>query len=236
MDYLFKMNRYLRLTIFFILIFTSFFLLIGTGNLIFGLFFFIFLGVLIASNVSHAKNYSNVMEKELEKALINNNFTADISYLSDDYLSGIALNKTEEKVVVFKRFNIKEDFSPSIYNFSDILECSIKEDGDTVINTVSKSLIGRAMAGGVLFGGIGAVIGGLSGERIVSEKIYRATLSLTFDDIDYPIREVDFLNSNMLVDRNSDLYRKIYDDLNKWHKTISVIIKRNEKELNSNTV
>jgi hypothetical protein len=236
MNYLISMNRHLRLTIFFILIFTSFFLLIGTGNLIFAVLFFGFLGLLIATNVSHAKNYSNVMEKSLEKALIQYNFHADNSYLSDDYLSGIALNKTDKKIAVFKRFNIKESFSPSIYNFNEILECSIKEDGDTIIHTVSKSLIARSMAGGVLFGGIGAVVGGLTGEKVASEKIYRATLSLTFDNLDYPIREVDFLNSNMLVDRNSEIYRKIYDDLNRWHKTISVIIKRNEKELNSNTV
>jgi hypothetical protein len=176
------------------------------------------------------------MEKSLDKALINANFKADTSYLSDDYLSGIAINKTENKIGIFKRFGINEEFSPSIYNFNEILECSIKEDGDTVINTVSKSLIGRAIAGGVLFGGVGATIGGMSAQKIASEKIYRATLSLTFDDIDYPIREVDFLNSNMLVDRNSQLYKNIYDDLNKWHKTISVIIKRNERELNSKTV
>jgi 2C-methyl-D-erythritol 2,4-cyclodiphosphate synthase len=176
------------------------------------------------------------MEKSLEKALLQHNFHADISYLSDDYLSGIALNKTESKIAVFKRFNIKEEFSPSIYNFNEILECSIKEDGDTITHTVSKSLIGRAMAGGVLFGGVGAAIGGMTAERIASEKIYRATLSITFDDIDYPIREVDFLNSKMMVDRNSELYQNIYNDLNKWHKTISVIIKRNEKELNSKTV
>jgi hypothetical protein len=176
------------------------------------------------------------MEKSLDKALINSNFIADMSYLSDDYLSGIAINKLEKKIGVFKRFSRNEDFSPSIYNFNEILECSIKEDGDTVINTVNSSLIGRAMAGGVLFGGIGAAIGGMSAQKIASEKIYRATLSLTFNDIDYPIREVDFLNSNMLVERNSQLYNKIYDDLNKWHKTISVIIKRNERELNSKTV
>jgi hypothetical protein len=196
----------------------------------------VFLGILIASNVSHARSYSAIMEKSLEKALIKNNFHADVSYLSDDYLTGIALNKSEGKLAYFKRFNIKEEFQSSFYNFSDILECSIIEDGETVTKTSSSSLIGRAMAGGVLFGGIGAVVGGLTGEKIANEKIYKATLSIVFDDLDYPIREVNFLNSNMLVDRNSELYRIVFDELNRWHKTISVIIKRNENELNSKSV
>jgi hypothetical protein len=177
MDYLLNMNRHLRLTIFFILIFSSFFLLIGTGNIVFAIVFFMFLGLLIYTNIVHAKTYSQIMEKSLEKVLINNNFKADISYLSDDYLSAIAINKSEQKIAVFKRFDNKSDFSPSVYNFSDILECSIKEDGDTVINTVNQSLIGRAIAGGVLFGGIGAAIGVMAAQKIASEKIYRATLS-----------------------------------------------------------
>jgi hypothetical protein len=236
MNSLVSMDKNIRIALFLSGFFIFFIIFFTTGNGVFIMPALICLGMLIASNISHAKNYSRVMEKTLEKALINNNFKADISYLSDDYLSAIAINKTEKNICVFKRFDIKDDFSPSIYNFNEILECSIKEDGDTVINTVNQSLIRRAVAGGVLFGGVGAVVGGLTSERIASEKIYRSTLSLTFDDIDYPIREVDFLNSNMLVDRNSELYKKIYNDLNKWHKTISVIIKRNEQELNSKTV
>jgi hypothetical protein len=180
------------------------------------------------------KNHSEIMEQSLEKALIKNKFKADISYLSDDYLSGIAINKNEHKIGVFKRFNVKEDFSPSIYNFNEIVECSIKEDGDTVINTVNQSFINRAIAGGVLFGGIGAVVGGLSGEKIGYAKIYKSTLSIVVNDLNNPIYEIHFLNSKTLIDRDSEMYKDIYYEMNKWHKRISVILKRNE--LNTRTV
>lgn len=236
MNYLISMNRHLRISIFLSGFFISFIIFFATGNGYLILLALLFLGILITSNLSHAKNYSAIMEEDIEKALINSNFKADASYLSDDYLSGVALNKSEGKIAIFRRFNIKEEFTPSVYNFKDILECSIKEDEDTVIKTINSSLIGRAMAGGVLFGSVGAAIGGITGEKIASQKIYKATLSLVFDDIDYPIHEINFLNSKMLVDRNSELYQKIYSDLNKWHKTISVIIKRNERELNSKLV
>jgi hypothetical protein len=174
------------------------------------------------------------MENSLEKAINKNHLKIDRYYLSDDYLSGIGLNKLDEKLFVFKRNNTKDNFLPYSYNFKDIMECAIQEDGLTITHAVNSSMIGRAMAGGVLFGGLGAVAGAITGEKTASEKIYRATLSIVVDDIDDPIKEIDFLNSNMSLSRESEIYKKIYSDLNKWHKTLSVIIKRNES--NSSTM
>lgn len=236
MNYLINMNRHLRITILLSGFFGSFALFYLTVNGLFILLAFVFLGILIASNISHSKNYSSIMEKSLEKAFIDNNFISNHYYLSDDYLSGIALNKEKSKIAIFRRFNTKEDFESSFYDFSDIIECSIREDNVTITKTSNNSLIKRAVVGGVLLGSLGSVVGALSGEKVTTEHIYKATLSLVFDDIDYPIHEIDFLNSNMLINRNSNLYQKVYGDLNRWHKTISIIIKRNERELNSKLV
>jgi hypothetical protein len=234
MNYLISMNRHLRITILLTGFFGSFLLFYMSTNGLFILLAFIFLGVLIKSNVSHARNYSDVMEKSLDKALIKNKIKADISYLSDDYLSGIALNKNDQKITVLRRLNINEEFEIDVYNFSDILESSIQEDGEIVTKTSNNSLISRAIAGGILFGSVGAVIGGLSSQKVTSQHIYKATLSIVFNDIDYPVREIDFLNSKMLVNRKSELYQKVYGELSRWHKTLSVIIKKNE--INNNTV
>jgi hypothetical protein len=210
MNYLINMNRHRRLGIFFILILTSLYLLLSTGNMWFGLLFFVFFGLLIATNVSHAKNYSDVMEKSLEKAMMKCNFIADSSYLSDDFLSGIAINEHEQKLAIFTRNKVNQELSPTLFNFDDILECSIKEDNTTVTHTSKSSAIGNAVAGGVLFGGlVGAVVGGLSGEKIGYEKIFKATLSIVVNDIKNPIHEIHFLNSNMLIDRDSEMYQDI---------------------------
>jgi hypothetical protein len=234
MNYLISMNRHLRITILLTGFFGSFLLFYMSTNGLFILLAFIFLGVLIKSNVYHARNYSDVMEKSLDKALIKNKIKADLSYLSDDYLSGIALNKNDQKITVLKRLNINEEFEIDVYNFSDILESSIQEDGEIVTKTSNNSLISRAIAGGILFGSVGAVIGGLSSQKVTSQHIYKATLSIVFNDIDYPVREIDFLNSKMLINRKSELYQKVHGELSRWHKTLSVIIKKNE--INNNTV
>ena len=48
-----------------------------------------------------------------------------------------------------------------IYNYSDLLGYEILEDG----NTVTKGGLGSAVVGGALFGGIGSVVGGLTGGK-----------------------------------------------------------------------
>jgi hypothetical protein len=234
MNYLINMNRHLRIAIFLTGFFGSYLIFFNTGNGWFIALGFVFMGILIASNISHARNYSDIMEKSIEKALIKNNFVADSSYLSDDFLSGIAINESEQKLVIFKRNTINEDLSSTLFNFDDILECAIKEDNTIVTHTSKSSAIGNAMAGGILFGRIGAAIGGLSGEKIGYEKIFKATLSIVVNDLKSPIYEIHFLNSNMLMDRDSEMYQDIYYEMNKWYKRISVILKRNE--LNSRSV
>lgn len=234
MNYLINMNRHLRIAIFLSLFFGSYVVFFNTGNGWFILLGFVFMGILIFSNISHARNYSDVMEKSIEKALIKTNFVADSSYLSDDFLSGIAISESEQKVVIFKRNTINENLSPIMFNFDDILECSIKEDNTIVTHTSKGSAIGHAMAGGVLFGGIGSVAGALSGEKIGHEKIYKSTLSIVVNDLQNPIHEIHFLNSKMLIERDSEMYQDVYYEMNKWHKKISIIIKRNE--LNSKSV
>lgn len=234
MNYLINMNRHLRITILLSCFFGSYVIFFNTGNGLFILLGFVFIGILIASNVSHARNYSDIMEKTLEKVMIKNNFVPDTSYLSDDFLTGIAINESEQKLAIFKRDTINEDFSPTLFKFDDILECSIKEDNTIVTHASKGSAIGNAMAGGVLFGGIGAVVGGTLGEKVGHEKIFKSTLSIVVNDLQNPIHEIHFLNSNMLVERDSEMYKDIYYEMNKWHKRISVILKRNE--LNSMSV
>lgn len=48
-----------------------------------------------------------------------------------------------------------------IFKFDDIAEYSVEEDGQTI----SKSGAGSAIAGGLLFGGAGMIVGGLAGRK-----------------------------------------------------------------------
>lgn len=55
--------------------------------------------------------------------------------------------------------------------YEDILKVSYEEDGRTIFSRSAGRTIGGAVAGGVLFGGAGAVVGGLSGKSTGEKKV-----------------------------------------------------------------
>lgn len=198
---------------------------VGNFWFIFFILAFTFLGLLIYTNGIYDRSRGQLLEKSLDKALINLGIHADDSYLSDDYLSGIALDQDKETLIILVRQNINSNFNSVTFDFKDIMECSIIEDEETITKS-SKSL---AIGGALVAGGTGAVVGGLLGDKHSNEKVLKATLSIVVDDIMNPVHEINFLNSNILVDRNSELYQTVYKDIYKWYKRIGVILKRNGK-------
>lgn len=226
-DKLVNMKRHLRITVLISCFFISVLIMLFVGNfwLIFFILAFAFLGLLIYTNGIYDRSRGQILEKSLDKALINIGFHADDSYLSDDYLSGIALDQDKEIIVILVRQNINSNFNSFTFDFKDIMECSIIED-EEIITKTSKSL---AIGGALVAGGTGAMVGGLLGDKYSNEKVFKATLSIVVNDLMNPFYEINFLNSNMLVDRNSELYQTVYKDMYKWHKRIGLILNRNEK-------
>lgn len=78
---------------------------------------------------------------------------------------------------VAKRFKIvgARERTNQMFSYSDLIDCELIEDGNSVIKT---SALPKAIAGGILFGGIGAVIGGITGKQ--TEKKYCDKLSIKF--------------------------------------------------------
>ena len=59
--------------------------------------------------------------------------------------------------------------TPIVYSFDDIVDYELVVDGETY--TKGGVSIGRALVGGAVFGGVGAVIGGTTGKKSQKEMI-----------------------------------------------------------------
>lgn len=79
-----------------------------------------------------------------------------------------------------KMLNRKPD---SVYMFSELLEFEMLEDE----SQVSKGGVGQALAGGFLFGGFGAIAGGVTGTRVTKKQIESMIIKITVNDIDNPL-------------------------------------------------
>ena len=55
--------------------------------------------------------------------------------------------------------------NPRIHSYDDVLDCELLEDG----GSISKGGLGRAVAGGMLLGGVGAIVGGVTGKKIQNQ-------------------------------------------------------------------
>ena len=97
------------------------------------------------------------------------------------------------------------------FAFADILEVSIHEDGETITTSSrSKINIGRAVAGTLIAGPLGAAVGAFSGGRQTASSqatVQRLELRIVIRDVANPI--IDFLFLRGSIPRNSDAYRNV---------------------------
>lgn len=154
------------------------------------------IAVLIGAVLNHA--HQTKQKEEIEKSIIATHPQAKV-YVSHVDLSYLAVDFETEKLLVGLR--AKRDGLPTpeevyqrVYGFQKISEVSLLKDGVTITSTNRGSQALGATVGGVAFGGIGALIGGLSGSTTSQDRVRRVALRIKVDDPDHPVHEVTMFN------------------------------------------
>lgn len=158
-------------------------------------------------------------------------FNADHVLFGASGDSCIAIDELRKKVCLVKHNGeVVTDFC----SYRDIISSEIFEDGIVITTTTTSRLsqAGGAIIGGALLGGVGAVIGGLSGKTTstATEKTKRIDLRITVSKMNYPIHEVTLLNVE--VSKANDLYVAAMQKARHWHGIISALIRQAEEAFN----
>lgn len=90
-----------------------------------------------------------------------------------------------------------------LYNFEDLVAFELLEDG----MSIAKGGLGSALAGGLLLGGVGAVVGGITGARRSQKICNSMILKVTVQDLSHPAINVPLIIGAMKT--NSILYRQV---------------------------
>lgn len=106
----------------------------------------------------------------------------------------------------------KSKQSKAIYNYSDILDYELIENG----GTVTSGSLGRAIAGGLAYGNLGAVIGGMTGKQ--KPTCDKLQIKITVKDIKHPALFIDFIDYE--VKKDSLIYK---DCINSAQEIISLL-------------
>ena len=102
-----------------------------------------------------------------------------------------------------------------IYNAQDIISCEVLEDEDSIIKTSSSSILGRSIVGGVLTGGVGAIIGGVTAGKTTKQIVNSVKLRIVTSNLDSPINDFTFLNVS--TKKASSSYVSAIHEATEWY-------------------
>lgn len=102
----------------------------------------------------------------------------------------------------------------TVYNYSDIVDFELLEDGESI----SSGGLGRALVGGALFGGAGAIVGGVTGKKKTTGICSSLKLKITLKNINNPVVYINFIETDMKKD--GSIYKNAYKMA---HECLSVL-------------
>jgi hypothetical protein len=191
--------------------------------------FFWFIMIVVAGTailiikVIHTSNKKKGME---EKFAALDDFTPSQKIMGNDGNSGISVDEGRKKICLIKQNtgNIALD----VLTYSDILSSEVFEDGMTITKTARGSQLGGVLIGGLALGGVGAIIGGLSGKKTSSDKVNRIDLRITVNRTSSPVHDINFMN--IKGKKNGIIYNAAMQQARHWHGLLEVLIKRADSE------
>lgn len=92
----------------------------------------------------------------------------------------VKIDENNEKVAYISKNGSR------VFSYDDIIKVELQESGQTISQKSTTRTIGGAVLGGVLAGGAGAVIGGLSGASTQRRKVTSIVVKVTLRDVADP--------------------------------------------------
>ena len=84
----------------------------------------------------------------------------------------------------------------TIYDYSDITSFELIEDGESI----TKGGLGRALAGGLVFGGAGAVVGGITGGKKTKSLCSKMQIVISLNNMKNPVTYINLISAETKKD------------------------------------
>ena len=161
------------------------------------------------------------IDREIEELA---NVEFDTTKNIDNYLF---LDENRNKICIPKGIMNKKIDPSKIYDFKDILNYELLEDG----NSISKGGVGRAIVGGALLGGVGAIVGGATGHK-QKQTCTKLQIKLTINSMNNPTAYINFIS--METRKDNFAYKNAYNSAQKVLSTLDIICNPNSKTNSEN--
>ncbi|MFI3206644.1 MAG: SHOCT domain-containing protein, partial [Clostridia bacterium] len=115
-----------------------------------------------------------------------------------------------------------------IYNYTDLIDYELIEDG----NSISKGGVGRALVGGALFGGVGAIVGGSTGHKR-KNTCSKLQIKITMNNIESPTVYINFIEAE--TKKDGFLYKQVYSQAQEALSILNIITQPIKTDLEPTT-
>lgn len=172
-------------------------------------------------------------EKEIKKKLEKEHFVTSFEISKDN---GIKIDTENKQLcLIINKYKLKSfsanpsvKFETKLIPYSHVLSSKIIEDGETITNASTKttSMAGRALVGGLLFGGVGAIIGGVTAKSSSKSKntLKKLELEMIIDDPSYPVHRINFFNMDSGVESGSLVGKHAREEVCYWQLLLEYIM------------
>ena len=128
-----------------------------------------------------------------------------------------------------RQWAIGKGFIPSLknvvpYSYDDIVDFELIEDG----TSVTKGGLGRAFVGGALFGGVGAIVGGVTGGKKAHQKCTSLMIKITVNNINVPTEYIKLITSP--TDKKSIIYKAAFQNAQEIISLLQLICSECEEQ------
>lgn len=132
----------------------------------------------------------------------------------------LAIDKTKKQIGF--GYYVSGKVVTQIFNAKDVVSCEILEDKDTIIKTSNGNMMTRAIIGGVVSGGVGAVIGGVTAEKTTKQIVNNITLRILTTNVDDPVKDFVFYNGK--TKKDTSIYQNAIGQATEWYGIIRAIM------------
>lgn len=165
------------------------------------------------------KNNRGIIRKKLEEDTFAT--MKSISYNENEMGASLKIDNKNKKIALCHYNNATIEY----INFNEIIDVEILKDNSTVM----KGGIGRAIVGGVLAGGVGAVVG--ANTRNSQDIIHSFQIRIITNNINNPLYTINLIYNEMRIDTPE--YKEINETANEIYSLLYSIVDKNKKEVAS---
>lgn len=114
-----------------------------------------------------------------------------------------------------------KEYKNTVFRYADLAGAQVLQNNEQV----TSGSLGSAVAGGLLTGGVGAVLGGVIGPKTTREVCSSLQIKLTLKSMRRPVVYIDFISTS--TKKNTPLYKKAVQKVDECMALLTNILETN---------